>query len=87
MSGEHPRYGELGLQQLPRAAPRGERECAVIDRLLAGARAGAGGAQVVRGDTGIGTAALLEYARRQAGRSEREQAHATGLWSTVVLWA
>jgi DNA-binding CsgD family transcriptional regulator/tetratricopeptide (TPR) repeat protein len=43
-----------------------EQECAVIDRLLAGARAGAGGALVVRGEPGIGKSALLGYARQHA---------------------
>jgi DNA-binding CsgD family transcriptional regulator len=42
------------------------RECAAIDRLLAGARAGAAGALVVRGEPGIGKSALLSYARQQA---------------------
>ena len=40
-----------------------EQECAVIDRLLAGARAGTGGALVVRGEPGIGKSALIGYAR------------------------
>lgn len=40
-----------------------DRECAVIDALLADARAGAGGALVVRGEPGIGKSALLGYAR------------------------
>ncbi|MGN6172030.1 MAG: ATP-binding protein [Streptosporangiaceae bacterium] len=43
-----------------------ERVCAVIDRLLAAARAGSGGALVVRGEPGIGKSALLGYARQRA---------------------
>jgi DNA-binding CsgD family transcriptional regulator len=41
-------------------------ECAVIDRLLEDARAGVGGALVVRGEAGIGKSALLDYARQRA---------------------
>lgn len=41
-------------------------ECAAIDRLLDDARAGAGGALVVRGEPGIGKSALLDYARQRA---------------------
>jgi len=43
-----------------------DRECAAIDRLLDDARAGAGGALVVRGEAGIGKSALLDYARQRA---------------------
>ena len=43
-----------------------EQECVVVDRLLVGARAGAGGALVVRGEPGIGKSALLGYARQHA---------------------
>jgi DNA-binding CsgD family transcriptional regulator len=42
------------------------RECAIIDGLLAGVRAGVAGALVVRGEPGIGKSALLGYARQQA---------------------
>jgi DNA-binding CsgD family transcriptional regulator len=52
-----------GVQQTPARLPGRERECAVIDRLLADARAGAGGALVVRGEPGVGKSALLRYAR------------------------
>jgi predicted ATPase len=44
-----------------------EAECAAIDRLLDDARAGSGGALVVRGEPGIGKSALLGYARQHAG--------------------
>jgi DNA-binding CsgD family transcriptional regulator len=43
-----------------------ESECAAIGTLLENARAGAGGALVVRGEPGIGKSALLDYARRRA---------------------
>jgi len=54
-----------GLQQAAQLLGR-EAECAVIDRLLDAARAGAGGALVVRGEPGIGKSALLDYARQRA---------------------
>jgi DNA-binding CsgD family transcriptional regulator len=42
---------------------RGRRdECAVLDRLLDGARAGRSGALVVEGEAGVGKTALLDYA-------------------------
>src|SRR5215469_4812206 len=44
-----------------------ERECAAIDQLLSDAQRGVSGALVVRGESGIGKSALLDYARRQAG--------------------
>lgn len=37
-------------------------ECAEIERLVAGVRAGAGGAAVIRGEQGIGKSALLDHA-------------------------
>ena len=43
-----------------------DRECAVIDAVLAEARAGTGGALVVRGEPGIGKSALLGYAGQHA---------------------
>jgi DNA-binding CsgD family transcriptional regulator len=55
-----------GPGQQPVRLPGREQECAVIDRLLAGARAGAGGALLVRGEPGIGKSALLRYARQHA---------------------
>jgi DNA-binding CsgD family transcriptional regulator len=43
-----------------------DHECAVIDAVVADARAGTGGALVVRGEPGIGKSALLGYARQHA---------------------
>src|SRR5918911_4337690 len=43
-----------------------ESECSAVDRLLDDARAGVGGALVVRGAPGVGKSALLEYARGRA---------------------
>src|SRR3712207_6806750 len=42
------------------------RECARIDELLAGARAGQSGALVLRGEAGIGKSTLLRYAADRA---------------------
>src|SRR5215469_2155505 len=44
-----------------------ERECAAIDQLLSDAQRGVSGVLVVRGESGIGKSALLDYARQQAG--------------------
>jgi DNA-binding CsgD family transcriptional regulator len=54
-----------GLQQASRLLGR-EPECAAIDTLLEDARAGSGGALVVRGEPGIGKSALLDYAAQRA---------------------
>src|SRR6516162_3558541 len=43
-----------------------EPECAAVGRLLEDARAGTGGALVVRGEAGIGKSALLDFARQRA---------------------
>src|SRR6476469_3358043 len=46
---------------------RGRRdECATLDRLLDGARAGRSGTLVLRGEAGVGKTALLEYAVESA---------------------
>src|SRR2546429_1621424 len=51
-----------GVAAPPGSMLRGRRdECAVLDGLLDGARAGRSGALVVRGDAGVGKTALLEY--------------------------
>ena len=47
-----------------------QREREVLDRLLEGARGGAGGVLVVHGEPGVGKTALLEYAL-EAGREFR----------------
>ena len=62
------------------------RECAALDGLFGGARAGRSGVLVVRGEAGVGKTALLEYAIRSASdlgvvrvvgvESERELAFA-----------
>ncbi|MFI0445914.1 ATP-binding protein [Actinomadura sp. 6N118] len=44
------------------------RELRAVDRLLAGASGGTGGALVLRGEPGIGKTALLSYAERAATR-------------------
>src|SRR5215472_130619 len=54
-----------GLQQASLLLGR-DTECAAIGRLLEDARAGIGGALVVRGEAGIGKSALLDYARQRA---------------------
>jgi hypothetical protein len=41
-------------------------ECAALDRLLEGGRAGRSGALVLRGEPGVGKSALLEYAATNA---------------------
>src|SRR5580704_7658218 len=61
-------------------------ECATLDELVAGVRAGLSGALVLRGDAGIGKSALLEYlgqhssgcgiARAAGVESEMELAYA-----------
>src|SRR5580704_13392059 len=57
----------LGLPQEGACGLLGrERECGAIDGLLEDARAGIGGALVVRGEPGIGKSALLCYARQRA---------------------
>ena len=44
-----------------------QAECEILDRLAASARAGRGGALVVRGEPGAGKTALLDYLARRAG--------------------
>jgi hypothetical protein len=58
-------------------------ECAVIDRLLKGVRAGRSGALVVRGEPGVGKTALLEYAIDAA--SDLRIVRAVGVESEMEL--
>ncbi|HEX4760074.1 MAG TPA: AAA family ATPase, partial [Thermoleophilaceae bacterium] len=63
---------------------RGRRdECAVLDRLLEGARAGQSGVLVLRGGAGVGKTALLEYAVESA--SDLRVLRAVGVESEVEL--
>jgi DNA-binding CsgD family transcriptional regulator len=72
----HSASGELRL--------RGRRdECAVLDRLLDGARAGRSGALVVVGEAGVGKSALLEYA--VASASDLRVLGAVGVESEMEL--
>ncbi|MFJ4624379.1 AAA family ATPase [Streptomyces sp. NPDC088812] len=51
------------------------RECAALDDLLVGLRAGGSRVLVVRGEAGIGKSVLLEYAAAQASRVKVTWAH------------
>ncbi len=63
---------------------RGRRvECAVLDRLLEGARAGRSGVLVLTGETGVGKTALLEYAVGSA--LDMKVARAAGVESEMEL--
>ena len=63
---------------------RGRRdECAVLDRLLDGARAGRSGVLVLRGEAGVGKTALLDYAIGSA--SDLRVLRASG-WSRRWSW-
>ena len=58
-------------------------ECAVLDRLLDGARAGRSGALVVQGEPGVGKTALLDYAIASA--SDLRVLDAVGVESEMEL--
>jgi DNA-binding CsgD family transcriptional regulator len=65
-------------------ALRGRRdECAVLDRLLDGARAGRSGALVLEGEAGMGKTALLDYAIASA--SDLRVLRAVGVESEMEL--
>src|ERR1700753_3277396 len=74
-----------GGRSAPGRSLRGRRdECAVLDRLLDGARVGRSGVLVLVGEAGVGKTALLDYAigsasdlrvlRAVGGESEEERA-------------
>jgi DNA-binding CsgD family transcriptional regulator len=70
---------DLGVREAPmssseRAYPRGRHEllgrrheCGMLERLVAGVRAGQGQVLVLRGEAGAGKTALLNYMLKQAG--------------------
>ncbi|MEV0203386.1 ATP-binding protein, partial [Nonomuraea sp. NPDC050691] len=60
-------------------------EQTTVDRLLAGARAGAGAALVVRGEIGIGKTALLGHAAARAAEHGMRVLRCTGVESEVEL--
>jgi DNA-binding CsgD family transcriptional regulator len=65
---------------------RGRRdECAVLARLLDGARAGRSGALVLEGEAGVGKTALLEYAVASASASNLTILGAVGVESEMEL--
>src|ERR1700758_2304550 len=72
-------------QPAPRGrALRGRRdECAVLDRLLEGARAERSGVLVLRGEAGVGKTALLDYAIGSA--SDLRVVRASGVESEMEL--
>jgi hypothetical protein len=60
-----------------------QHECAVLDRLLDGARAGRSGALVLEGEAGVGKTALLEYAIASA--SDLRVLRTVGVESEIEL--
>ena len=61
------RHGLLGRHALGRHGLLGRRdECGVLDRLVAGVRAGHSQVLVLRGEAGAGKTALLDYLRERA---------------------
>ena len=55
----------MGPTPMPNLVGR-RRECAVLDELLTGLRAGDSAVCAIRGDAGIGKSVLLEYVAAQA---------------------
>jgi DNA-binding CsgD family transcriptional regulator len=60
-------------------------ERAIIDRLLADARAGRSGALVVRGEAGVGKTALLDYATAAAGTGASDDGAPPGVAAVRVI--
>ena len=60
-------------------------ERAIIDRLLADARAGRSGALVVRGEAGVGKTALLDYAAAAAGTVASDHGAPPGVAAVRVV--
>lgn len=56
-----------------------EHECETIDRLLATAWVGEGGALVLRGEAGIGKTALLDYATSRASKTAAQVVSTCGI--------
>src|ERR1700693_6094655 len=64
----------------PAAGLTGRRsECRVLDRFVAGVRAGEGRALVVRGEPGVGKTVLLDYLARGASSSGCRVVRAVGV--------
>src|SRR5258707_14263367 len=61
-------------------------ECAVLDRVLDGMRAGRGGVLVVRGEPGVGKSVLLDYIAEQASGCRLARA-AGGEWEAELMLA
>src|SRR5258705_294959 len=75
-----------GVAAPPGSMLRGRRnECAVLDGLVDGARAGRSGALVVRGDAGVGKTALLEDV--VASAADLGVMRAGGVESVVLVFA
>jgi hypothetical protein len=73
-----------GGHSAPTGWLRGRRdECAVLDRLLDGARAGRSGALALKGEAGAGKTALLDYAIASA--SDLRVLRAAGVESEMEL--
>src|SRR5919197_6464981 len=74
----------MASTQLPAAGLLGRQtECDVLDRLVAGVRAGQSRVLVLRGEAGVGKTALLEYLSAKA--SECQIARAAGVESEMEL--